>query len=192
MIDVGDLFDKAIPLRLDTPEPLLCPLTDVFPRSCMIDIGASRSKSGALRQMVMTLAQNHKLGSEHAERILSELLDRERYCTSAIGCGLAFPHIRSRVVDSFLGAVGIAAHGIDLNSLDEKPTKVVMLVLSPWEQRNAHLAFLSRLVSLMQEKSIQLRLDHQVTEDDIWHYLSDHGDSLPDPHSSKNDRARQN
>lgn len=181
MVDVGGSFDTAIPLSVETGESLVLRLTDVFPRSGMTNLGADRDKATALRQVVMTLVQTHQLGSEHAERILSELLDRERYGTSAIGCGLAFPHLRSRVVDSFVGAVGIAAQGIDFGSLDELPTKVVMLVLSPWNQRNAHLGLLSRLVSLMQEKSIQLRLDHQVTEDDLWQYLNDRDNSISSP-----------
>ena len=63
--------------------------------------------------------------------------------------GLALPHIASRAVRRFVGAIGVAPSGIDFRSMDGELTQLVLLVLSPFEQRNrlwqiaTHLAGLS-------------------------------------------------
>ena len=117
--------------------------------------------------------REERIDRAHAEEIISGLMERERYGSSAIGKGLAFPHLRTRSVDHFVGAIGVAPEGIPFGSLDQQPTHFVFLTLSPWDEREEHVLLLSRLVSLMGDKAITLQLREGMRPQQVYEYLSD-------------------
>lgn len=148
------------------------PLTDVFTPDCVETLPASTSKSDLIRKLVQSLVQQNRLQAQHAQRVVDQLLEHESYGSSAIGKGLAFPHLRTSKVEQFVGAIGIASEGICLDALDQQPTKLVFLMLSPIESRNRHMDLLSRLVCLMKDTVIRVQLSH-LLHADIYQYLRD-------------------
>jgi mannitol/fructose-specific phosphotransferase system IIA component (Ntr-type) len=126
-----------------------------------------------IHQLVQALCQQGRLDARHADRVIDEFLQRERLMTSALGRGFALPHIRSRLVSEFLGAIGIAPGGIDLASRDGKPTKLVVLIISPWEERERHLGLLSRVVNLTQDKTARLHWESANSLTKTWQHLAD-------------------
>jgi mannitol/fructose-specific phosphotransferase system IIA component (Ntr-type) len=173
MIHFDRTNEKSTPWHEGSPRKCRLCLTDMFERSCLENIASCVDKSSVVDQLVKSIARANRIESKHVRPIIDELIERERFTTSAVGKGLAFPHIRSRRVSKFTGAVGIAPTGIDLQSLDKRPTKLVFLILSPWDEREMHLRLLSRLVSLTQDKSVHLRMDHELCPQDIWQYFQD-------------------
>lgn len=149
------------------------PLTSVFRRNCVQLIRPAMGKSSVISLLVETLAREEHINRDHAERIVGDLLQRESHGTSAIGKGLAFPHLRTHDVEHFTGAIGVAPEGVNFGSLDTEPTKLVFLTLSPWADRERHMELLSRLVSLMGDKVINMHLHHQVQPTDVYEYLID-------------------
>ena len=155
------------------PDDLDISLRSVFHPSCVEVIRGGSGKSSVISLLVRILAREQHIDRSHAEAIVRELLDRERHSTSAIGRGLAFPHLRTHEVEHFVGAIGVAPDGIDFGALDGEPTKLVLLTLSPWQDREQHMALLSRLVSLMQNKAVSLQLTHRLNPKDVYEYLTD-------------------
>jgi nitrogen PTS system EIIA component len=149
------------------------PLTSIFRRNCVQIIRPAMGKSSVISLLVETLAREEHIKRDHAEGIVAELLQRESHGTSAIGKGLAFPHLRTHDVEHFVGAIGVAPDGVNFGALDAEPTKLVFLTLSPWADRERHMALLSRLVSLMQDKAINMQLHHQIQPEDVYEYLID-------------------
>ena len=132
-------------------------LTSVFRHTCIEMIRPDMRKSSVICLLLQCLAREGHIDRQHAEKINLDIQERERHGSSAIGRGFAFPHLRTHNVEHFVGAIGIAPEGIEFGALDGRPTKLVLLTLSPWEGREAHMNLLSRLATLMQNKAVTLQ-----------------------------------
>lgn len=65
------------------------------------------------------------------ERLRDALLRRERVCPSAVGRGVAIPHVRSLAVNAPHVVVGRARGGIEWKSRDGQPVHLVLAVFAP-------------------------------------------------------------
>jgi mannitol/fructose-specific phosphotransferase system IIA component (Ntr-type) len=148
-------------------------LTDVFTSECIETLHSSSTKVDVIRGLVQLLVKQDRLPSDHAEAIIGKLVGREGYGSSAIGKGLAFPHLRTIEVQKFVGAIGVAPEGIHFESLDHEPTKLVFLTLSPLASRRKHINLLSRLVGFMRDKVMNMQMNHPIKPQDIYQYLHD-------------------
>ncbi|MFK8114319.1 MAG: PTS sugar transporter subunit IIA [Rubripirellula sp.] len=148
-------------------------LTKLFSIECIESITDCDGMPAVIRQLIGGLVKANRIDPQSAPPLIDELDSRERLVTSALGKGFAFPHLRTRMVDQFTGAIGVAANGLHLDSLDGLPTKLILLVLSPWDQREVHLGILSRLVHMVDDKVVTLRMHHEFCDQDIWNYLHD-------------------
>lgn len=157
----------------DPGSPLGLPLAGVFRRNCIELIRPATGKSSAISLLVQTLAREEQLDRQHAEGIIRQLMERERHSSSAIGKGLAFPHLRTKDVSHFVGAIGVAPEGIQFGSLDNEPTKLVFLTLTPWEDREQHVDLLSRLVRLIKDKAVTMQMAHRMKPQAVYDYLID-------------------
>ena len=165
--------DSRLPESGGSTAALGLPLTSVFRPNCIELIRPATGKSSAISLLIQTLAREERLDRQHAEKIICQLIEREPHSSSAIGKGLAFPHLRTHDVDHFVGAIGVAPEGMNFGSRDQQPTKLVFLTLTPWEHREEHVNLLSRLVRLMQDKVVTMRLNHQIRPQDVYQYLTD-------------------
>lgn len=149
------------------------PLTRVFRPGNIHFIRPGSDVVSAIRQLVQSLADKNRIRPGLTEKIVRQLIQRESYGSSAIGKGLAFPHLRTADVQDFIGAIGICPEGMDFGAIDRGLTKLIFLTLSPVGGREQHMLLLSRLVSLMKDHVVSLRLHHPLTTDDIYQYLAD-------------------
>jgi mannitol/fructose-specific phosphotransferase system IIA component (Ntr-type) len=187
------------PLQSGAMSPATSPgrvaLSEVFTSECIEPISGRSSKKETLRRLVEVLVEQRRLAVRHCETVTRRLIERERYVSSAIGKGLAFPHLRTNDVDQFVGAIGVASPGIDFESLDQQPTRLVFLALSPSVCREQHVDLLSRLVSLMQDKTMSMRMNHLIDAQSLHRYLCDlddqsgvHGNADPIVRPTRSDR----
>lgn len=170
--EVKDSTSAPVFPRRATDESSLA-LTNVFRIENIVTIPSSLTKAGVIGRLVCLLVDNHRLDASRAEAITEILVRRESYGSTAIGKGLAFPHLRTSDVQSFTGAIGVATEGLNFDALDHEPTKLVFLILSPIASREKHMTLLCRLVSLMRDKAISMQLHHRIQTDEIYRYLQD-------------------
>jgi PTS system fructose-specific IIC component len=65
-------------------------------------------------------------------KFLKDLINRERKATTALGPGIAIPHVRSLQVRTFIMGVARApGDGYDFASLDGRPTRLFLMLASP-------------------------------------------------------------
>lgn len=109
------------------------------------------NKEQAIREIVAHLASAGKIDRSDEEPIVAALLKREELGATAIGRGFAVPHAQHRSVASVVAAMALSRHGIEFNSLDGRPVHVLILVLSPADDRAAHLRTLERVSRWLRE-----------------------------------------
>ncbi|GAG61362.1 unnamed protein product, partial [marine sediment metagenome] len=57
-------------------------------------------------------------------------------------------------------AIGITAEPIDFASVDNKPVKIVILLVSPADQTGPHIQALAQISRLMLDDNFKERLEH--------------------------------
>ncbi len=130
-------------------------LAAVFSPSAIVAIPRDTPKADVLSSLVTSMASAGRVSWGSVNGIVETLLERERYGTTGLGKGLALPHLRHRDVVDFVGAIGVAPMGVDFDSLDGLPTRLLVLLLSPFDQREGHAEIMGRLATLLSDKTLQ-------------------------------------
>jgi mannitol/fructose-specific phosphotransferase system IIA component (Ntr-type) len=146
-------------------------LSQVFSPRLVEYFEPGTSKEDSVRQLVAALAANDKLPAAAVDDVIAGVLERETLGTTAMGKGMAFPHLRTSAVDRNAGAIGVSTTGIDFGALDGLPTRVVILVLSPMERRVEHFQILGRLAKLLGDRTIQYTLKIPRTPEQLIEFL---------------------
>ena len=116
-----------------------------------------KRKESALHEMVCA-AQGSRAVRD-AELLHQTLLRRERWCSSAIGKGVAVPNARSLAVIAPRLLIARARRGVDWSAADGIPVQLVLLVLSPSEiSTEAHLERLARALAITRLQRNRQRL----------------------------------
>ncbi len=107
----------------------------------------STSVNDAIREM--TAVQQGKMKEDLIDRIVIEAVRREEDWTTAIGVGVAIPHVRLKEI--FVPTVIFAKsqNGIDWNSPDGKPVHYIYLLITPSDSNDIHVELLSQIAKAM-------------------------------------------
>ena len=146
-------------------------LSEVFSPDLVRYIEAGAAKEDCVRQLVLALAEHGKLRMEAVDGVVAGVLQREALGTTAMGKGMAFPHVRTAAVGRSTGAIGVSTTGIEFGALDGVPTRLVFLVLSPVDSRIQHFQILGRLAKLLGDRTIQYTLQIPRTPEQLIAFL---------------------
>lgn len=90
-------------------------------------------------------------------RMLEDLLKREQVMSTGIGGGIAVPHAQSPGATRLALALGRLVEPIDFESLDERPVRLVFMVVGP-EERGGFIRVLARISRLLYSGDLQRNL----------------------------------
>ena len=113
--------------------------------------GTPAGKTEALNQCIDLMAKSGKIAD--VEKYRKGVFAREEEGTTGIGMGIAIPHCKSDAVTKAGLAAMVVKGGVDFESLDGTPAKIIFLIAAPNTEDNVHLQVLSKLsVMLMDEQ----------------------------------------
>ena len=113
--------------------------------------GTPAGKTEALNQCIDLMAKSGKISD--VEKYRKGVFAREEEGTTGIGMGIAIPHCKSDAVTKAGLAAMVVKDGVDFESLDGTPAKIIFLIAAPNTEDNVHLQVLSKLsVMLMDEQ----------------------------------------
>ena len=118
-------------------------ISKILDPECLVMELVSDTKEGCIRELVDVLAANRKISDP--ETIFKEVMTREKVISTGMQNGLAIPHARSEGVERTKIAVGIKRSGIDFDSLDGKPAKIIVLLVSSTRKDDPHIFVLSAI-----------------------------------------------
>lgn len=153
--------------RLVESETELVPLSRLLDESYVLTDIQPGSKSDVLTQLVSPLVNSGVLNQE--EDYLNKLLTREGMASTALGNGVAWPHIRQINQNSRRGPLvvtGLCPSGTDFQSHDGLPTKLFFLLLSDSEV--VHLRLMSKISRLVQDTGL---VDQLSGADDVQQFF---------------------
>jgi mannitol/fructose-specific phosphotransferase system IIA component (Ntr-type) len=87
------------------------------------------TKTDVISELVHVLTEQGLVRDE--AEALSAVLRREEAMSTGLRHGFACPHGRTTAVDSLVCAIGMKSEGLPFDSMDQEPTRLILLVLSP-------------------------------------------------------------
>ena len=110
----------------------------------------AEDRLGAIRELIEMLGEHGAVSD--VEAAIKTTWEREQERTTGIGEGLAVPHGRCTCIDQLVLAIGRPATPIDFQSFDQKPVRLVVLVLSPPDDTASHIQVLGGISRMLSER----------------------------------------
>jgi len=98
------------------------------------------------REALLSLVDNISTAPEitNSQELSREILRREELMSTAIGCGIAIPHVRLSSISDLVISVGISRTDIlDFQTLDGKPVRLLLMIAAAYNQHAYYLQTLS-------------------------------------------------
>jgi len=131
---------------------------------------ASRDKEAAITELVDLLHANGLLLNR--DDALEAILTRERTQSTGTGAGIAIPHGKCNAVKELVVAIGIAHEPIEFNSIDGRPVRIFILLLSPVDQTGPHIQALAAISRLMLNNQLRQKLEKATTANEVYEILN--------------------
>jgi PTS system nitrogen regulatory IIA component len=127
------------------------------------------------KDVLAALAEN--LGAspqvKNVQELTTEVLKREELMSTAIGCGIAIPHVRLSSVTDLVVSVGISSTDIvDFHPLDDEPVRLVLMIAAAQNQHAYYLQTLSWFSMRLKNKVLRDALLQAKTEQDVYKLLT--------------------
>ena len=145
-------------------------LTQILRPACVKVPLESKDKQSAITQLVDLLDANGLLLNRKV--VLDAVLAREQTRSTGIGSGIAIPHGKCKAVRELVMAIGITSEPIDFVSVDGKPVKIVLLLVSPADQTGPHIRALARISRLMLDQEFKQTLEEASSAEQAYELLS--------------------
>lgn len=161
-------------------------IKDLLASECIELHGKASGKEDVLNQMVDLMKKSGKISDVETYR--KGVFAREEEGTTGIGDGIAIPHCKSSAVKSPGLAAMVVPDGVEFQSLDGAPVKILFLIAAPNSKENVHLDVLSKLSMLLMDENFTESLIHAGS---VKEFLSiiDHAERAKDAaESAKHDK----
>ena len=94
-------------------------------------------------------------------------MDRERLGSTGIGEGIGIPHGKLKQLESLMLGFGISRKGVDFESMDNRPTNIFFLLITPENSAGLHLKLLARISRILKSHTFKEQLLSAADADEI-------------------------
>ncbi len=126
----------------------------------------SKNKFKAIEELALVFKDSQVCSDTGA--LISALKEREEIMSTGVGFGLAIPHAKIKEISDPAFAIGISPKGIDFNSIDGKPVKLLILVAAGEKQHKEYLRLLSNIMAILKEKKVRDKIINSKSIKDIY------------------------
>ncbi len=128
---------------------------------------ASADRNGAIRELVNSLASVLGMSEEDANAVSKSVIARENQGSTGFGKGVAVPHVKHPAVKRIAATIGRSSAGVDFAALDRAPVYIVVLLLSPPDNPDQHLASMENIFRHLQRDNFRRFLRQANTKQEI-------------------------
>ena len=124
-------------------------------------------KRDALVALAVNLASAPQIKSR--QELVAEILRREELMSTAIGRGIAIPHVRLSSVTDLVVSVGVSQSDIiDFQSLDDVPVRLLFMIAAAYNQHAYYLQTLSFFSSKLKNNELRSALMTSKTPQEVY------------------------
>lgn len=140
-------------------------ITDVLTENLVRTNLAGETKEEIINAMIDLAGQSPKVLDK--EKVRQAIFEREKIMSTGVGNGFAIPHGKTDAIKDIVAAFATTAHPIDYQSLDDKPVRLVFLLVGKDNMVGPHIKLLSRISRLMGKEEFRNRLIELQTPAEI-------------------------
>jgi PTS system nitrogen regulatory IIA component len=110
------------------------------------------------RDVLLALANNLAAAPQvkNQQELVGEILKRDELMSTAIGRGIAIPHVRLSSVTDLVVSVGVSHTDIiDFQTLDDEPVRLVIMIAASYNQHAYYLQTLSFFSSRLKNRELR-------------------------------------
>lgn len=120
----------------------------------LVDMQAS-DKKGVLEELVSAVAP---IAGIEPDELVRVLMDRERLGSTGIGGGIGIPHGKLKKLDHLILGFGLSRKGADFESMDNRPTHIFFVLITPENSTGMHLKLLAGISRILKNDILKERL----------------------------------
>lgn len=140
-------------------------ITDLLSKDAIKLNGVMSSKEESINQLIELMTTNGNILDK--EKYKQVVLKREEEGSTGIGEGIAIPHGKTDAVTKPGLSAMVVPNGVEFNSLDGQPAKLLFLIAAPNTKDNVHLDVLSRLSTLLMDTEFRKALLNAKTPEEF-------------------------
>lgn len=129
------------------------------------------TKHDAIVELAQNLATAPQIKNE--KELVDEILKREELMSTAIGRGLAIPHVRLSSVTDLVMSVGICKNNLlDFQTIDDTPVRLLIMIAAAYNQHSYYLQTLSYFSSKLKNKEVREALLNSSSAQEAYEILT--------------------
>lgn len=140
-------------------------ISDILEEKMVISNLPGNSKEEIINTLIDIVSQSPKVLDK--EKVRNAIFEREKIMSTGVGNGFAIPHGKTDAVTDIVAAFGVTQNPIPYQSLDDKPVRLVFLLVGKDNLVGPHIKLLSRISRLMNKEEFRNKLLATKTPKDI-------------------------
>ena len=150
-------------------------ILDVLQKEAIISDLKAQDKKGILEELVAPIARITGVNHKDLVRVL---MDREQLGSTGIGGGIGIPHGKLKQLESLALGFGLSRKGVDFESMDNQPTHIFFLLVTPENSTGLHLKMLARISKILKHDPFKEKLLNAANNDEIFSIIKEDDDEF--------------
>ena len=150
-------------------------LADILSREQISPDLRATNRWEAIDELIGNLVATGKIQPADREAVTAAVKKRETSMSTGIGFGIGIPHASTDLIYEVVGALGRSKTGVNFDSLDNQPVKLVMLFLVPQGQFQKHLHTLANIAKLLHKAEFRQALEQAPDADAMFNVIREYG-----------------
>jgi len=159
------------------PTAVTMKLSELIDGPSLVPELTATDRNGVLRELLQSLADNGQIPTEQVETVARAAIARENQGSTGFGKGVAVPHVKHACLKKMVATIGRSSHGVDFAALDRAPVYTIVMLLSPADAPEEHLAAMERIFRYLQRENFRRFLRQSDTTEAIMDLIKEADES---------------
>lgn len=140
-------------------------LEKMLVKNCITLDLKGKNKEDVINELIELLDKEGRLNNK--EKFKETIIQREKQSSTGLEDGIAIPHGKSDSVNEPTIAFGLSKDGVDYDSLDGEPSKLIFMIAAPANATDSHIETLSSLTTILINDDIREKLLNVKSKDEV-------------------------
>ncbi len=154
-------------------------LSDLLHGASVIPELTVTDRNGVIRELIQSLADKGAIDQANVDTLARAAIARENQGSTGFGKGVAVPHVKHECLTQMTATIGRSSHGVDFAALDRAPVYTILMLLSPADKPEDHLAAMEKVFRYLQRENFRKFLRQADTHEAILDLIQE-ADELQD------------
>lgn len=110
---------------------------------------------------------------KNSAELTQEILKREELMSTAVGRGIAIPHVRLSSITDLVMAVGVCKKPIeDFMPIDDQPINLIFMIAAAYNQHSYYLKTISHFAAKLKDNDLRNAINTATSELDVFNLLA--------------------